>query len=81
MALINGYKYDYAGMLTAIETLNDFHGLPVEGGVTKFSEESFTMLNEEEYFIEYDAEWTSILGEPIEVTIEKNKIIPKVNYD
>ena len=22
-----------------------------------------------------------ILGEPIEVTIEKNKIIPKVNYD
>lgn len=67
MALINGYKYDYEGMLTAIDTLNDSHKLPVEGGVTMFSEESFTKLNEIEYFIAYDKEWTSVLGEPIEV--------------
>lgn len=78
---MEGYKFTKEGLEQAIKDLNDYHGLPVEGGVTKFSEESFTMLNEEEYFIAYDAEWTSILGEPIEVTIEKNKIIPKVNYD
>lgn len=72
MAFINGYKYSYEGVLTAIDTLNNFNKLPVDNGVTKFSEESFRKLNENEYFIAYDKDWTSILGEPIEVEINEN---------
>jgi hypothetical protein len=69
---MEGYKFTKEGLEKAVKDLNEYHGLPVKGGVTKFSEESFTKLNENEYFIAYDKDWTSILGEPIEVEINEN---------
>lgn len=66
MALINAYIYDYLGAINAINILNDHHGLPVSGGITQFSIDSFTELNGQ-YYIPYDDEWTSILGTPTQI--------------
>ncbi len=69
MALINVHIFTYAEMLNAIKSLNEFHGLPVEGGVSMFSEDSFTQLSEDQYYIHHSDEWTSVLGTPTNVDI------------
>jgi hypothetical protein len=65
---MNGFKYTIEEVEDAVKTLNEHHGLPVEGGVTQFTIDSFIEF-EGDYCIEF-SEWTEILGEPIEITIE-----------
>lgn len=68
---MEGYKFTKEELEQAIKDLNDYHGLPVKGGVTMYSEESFIKLSEDEYIIAYDKEWTSVLGEPIKIEINE----------
>ena len=58
----------------AMELLNVEHGLPVEDGITKFDNSSYQQHEDGYYFIAYDAEWTSCLGEPIEIAPINNEI-------
>lgn len=65
---INGYKFITKQIADeAIVYLNTHHGLPVKNGVTKFTEASYKQHDGGFYYIAYDAEWTSCLGEPIEI--------------
>lgn len=77
MELINGYKFATKQIADeAMSYLNTDHGLPVKGGVTKFNETSYIQHPDGFYYIAYDAEWTSILGEPIEIELPINNIEP-----
>lgn len=70
MAHINGYKFNTKKIADeAMDYLNTHHGLPVKGGVTKFDENSYLQHPDGFYYIAYDAEWTSVLEEPIEIEI------------
>ena len=70
MALFKVYKFNTKQIANeAMGYLNIHHGLPVKGGVTKFDENSYTQHADGYYYIAYDAEWTSVLGEPIEIEI------------
>ena len=70
MAFINAYKFDTKLMADqAISYLNTHHGLPVKGGVTIFNENSYTQHADGFYYIAFDTEWTSILGEPVSIEI------------
>lgn len=53
----------------AMAYLNTHHGLPVKGGVTKFDENAYKQHVDGFYYKEYDAEWTEVLGEPIEIEL------------
>jgi hypothetical protein len=67
---ISGYKFDSKLMADqAMNYLNTHHGLPTKNGVTKFSEVSYTQHAEGFYCIAFDTEWTSPLGEPVEIEI------------
>jgi hypothetical protein len=57
----------------AMNYLNVHHGLPVQGGLTKFDETSYKQHSEGYYYIVYSEEWTGILGEPIEVDLNTEK--------
>lgn len=71
MAFINGYKFETKLMAEqAMSYLNTHHGLPVNGGVTIFNENSYLQHADGFYYIVYDLEWTSPLGEPIEIEIK-----------
>lgn len=75
MGLIKGYKFDTKQIADeAIGYLNKHHGLPVKGGVTKFDSGSYLHHPDGFYYIAYDAEWTSVLGEPIEIELPTNNI-------
>lgn len=77
MGLINGYKFETKQIADeAMGYLNTHHGLPVNGGVTKFDENSYTQHPNGFYYIAYNAEWTSCLGEPIEIELPINNIEP-----
>lgn len=70
MEFINGYKFNTKQIADdAMNYLNTHHGLPVKGGVTRFDETSYTQHPDGFYYIAYDAEWTSVLGEPIEIEL------------
>lgn len=70
MAFISGYKFNTKLMADqAMSYLNTHHGLPVKGGVTIFNENSYTQHADGFYYIGYDLEWSSPLGEPIEIEI------------
>jgi hypothetical protein len=70
MACINGYKFETKQIADeAIVYLNTHHGLPVKGGVTKFDSGSYFKHDDGFFYIPYDAEWTSCLGEPIEIEL------------
>jgi hypothetical protein len=63
-----GFRYTIEEVDDAVKTLNEHHGLPVEGGLTQFTIDSFIEF-ECNYYIQF-SEWTEILGTPIEITIE-----------
>ena len=71
MQFINGYKFDTKQIADeAMGYLNVHHGLPSKnGGSSYFSEDSYTQHPDGFYYIAYDAEWTSVLGEPIEIEL------------
>jgi len=70
MGLIKGYKFATKQIADeAMGYLNTHHGLPVKGGVTKFDETSYIQHPDGFYYIAYDAEWASVLGEPIEIEL------------
>jgi hypothetical protein len=65
-----GYRFDTKQIADeAMNYLNTHHGLPVESGVTKFNKNSYLQHPDGFYYIAYDAEWTSCLGEPIEIEL------------
>lgn len=67
-----GYKFSTKQIADeAMNYLNTHHGLPVQDGVTKFDENSYNQHSDGFYYIAYDVEWTSVLGEPIEITINE----------
>lgn len=71
MGHIRGYKFDTKQIANnAMSYLNTHHGLPVNGGVTMFTEVSYTQHKDGFYYIVFDSEWTSPLGEPIEIEIK-----------
>jgi len=71
MAFISGYKFDTKFMANqAMSYLNTHHGLPVNKGVTIFNENSYLQHADGFYYIGYDSEWTTPLGEPIEIEIK-----------
>lgn len=77
MQYINGYKFDTKKIANeAMSYLNTHHGLPVNGGVTKFDETSYVQHPDGFYYIAYDEEWTSALGEPIEIELPTQSNIP-----
>jgi hypothetical protein len=53
----------------AMNYLNVHHGLPVQGGLTKFDETSYKQHPNGYYYIVYSEKWTSVLGEPIEIEL------------
>lgn len=55
----------------AMSYLNSHHVLPVKGGLTKFDSNSYSQHADDYYYIAYDEEWTSVLGEPIEIEINE----------
>lgn len=72
MGRISVYKFETKLIADqAMSYLNTHHGLPVKGGVTIFNENSYTQHADGFYYIGYDLEWTSPLGEPVEIEIIK----------
>lgn len=70
MQYINGYRFETNQIADeAMDYLNTHHGLPVKGGVTKFNSGSYLQHPDGFYYIPYDSEWTSVLGEPIEIEL------------
>jgi hypothetical protein len=68
MVFISGYKFDTKQIANeAMAYLNIHHGLPVSKGVTIFNESSYAQHPDGFYYIAYDTEWTSPLGEPVEI--------------
>jgi hypothetical protein len=60
----------------AMAYLNQIYGLPVEGGISNFDETSYVQHPDGFYYIAYDEEWTSVLGEPIEIELPTQSNIP-----
>jgi hypothetical protein len=74
MASIKGYIFNTEEQANkAMELLNKYHGLPVEGGTTIFNESSYQQFDEG-FYIAYDAEWTAILGKPADIVLPKIKL-------
>ena len=71
MAFINGYKFSTKQIADeAMAYLNTQHGLPApNGGTSLFGEDSYSQHPNGFYYIAFDAEWTSVLGEPIEIEL------------
>ena len=62
-----GYRFETKQIADeAMDYLNTHHGLPIEGGTSYFSENSYKLHTDNFYYIEYN-EYTSCLGEPIEI--------------
>jgi hypothetical protein len=65
-----GYKFSTKIMADqAVIFLNTHHGLPTENGITMFGESSYVQHPDGFYYIAYDKEWTSPLGEPVEIEL------------
>ena len=70
MPFISGYKFNTKKIADdAMTFLNTHHGLPVPNGLTKFDETSYNQHSDGYYYIINDTEWTSPLGEPIEIEL------------
>lgn len=73
--LIKGYKFTTKEQANeAMELLNAEHGLPVDGGLTKFDENSYQLHPDGFYYIAYDAQWTAILGKPVDIVLPEIKV-------
>lgn len=73
--VFNGYRFDTKQIADdAMAYLNSHHELPTKNGLTKFDSNSYTQHADGFYYIAYDAEWTSILGEPTEIKLPINNI-------
>lgn len=69
---MQGYKYNtIQDVDNAVEALNTYHGLPINGAATQFSRSSFMLHADGYYYIAYDNEWTEILGTPTIIDIEQ----------
>jgi hypothetical protein len=76
MPFISGYKFDTKKIADdAMTYLNTHHGLPVNGGLTKFDETSYNEHPNGYYYIINDTEWTSPLGEPIDIELTEQPLI------
>ena len=70
MAFLKAYKFNTKQIADeAVSYLNTHHGLPVQGGETMFGVSNYTQHADGFYYISFDTEWTSPLGEPIEIEI------------
>ena len=68
MGYISGYKFATKLMAEqAMSYLNTHHGLPTKSGITIFGEGSYVQHADGFYYIAFDNEWTSALGDPIEI--------------
>lgn len=68
MAHISGYQFATKLMADqAMSYLNTHHGLPTKNGITMFGEGSYSQHTDGFYYIAFDSEWTSALGDPIEI--------------
>ncbi len=68
MVHISGYQFETKHMADqAMSYLNTHHGLPTENGITMFGEGSYSQHADGFYYIAFDSEWTSALGDPIEI--------------
>lgn len=75
MASIKGYKFTTKEQANeAMEMLNAEHGLPVDGGLTKFDENSYQLHSDGFYYIAFDAEWTAILGKTVDIVLPEIKV-------
>jgi hypothetical protein len=73
---INGYKFNTKQIADGAMTyLNTHHGLPMPQGVTIFNESSYAQHADGFYYIAYDTEWTSPLGEPVEIELTEQSLI------
>ncbi len=69
MQSIKGYKFNTVEEADlAMYQLNQFYGLPVHNGISKFSSDSYFEINGL-YYIGYDEMLIPVLGEPIEILI------------
>ena len=76
MASFNAYKFNTKQIANeAMSYLNTHHGLPVSQGVTMFSASSYVQHPDGFYYIAYDTEWTSPLGEPVEIELTEQPLI------
>lgn len=72
MAFIKGYKFTTKEQADeAMEMLNAEHGLPVDGGLTKFDENSYQLHSDGFYYIVHDNNWTYTLGQPTDIELPK----------
>ena len=70
MERISGYKFDTKQIADkAMSYLNTHHSLPTENGITMFGKGSYSQHADGFYYIAFDSEWTSALGEPIEIEL------------
>lgn len=70
MERISGYKFATKLMADqAMSYLNTHHGLPTKNGITMFGEGSYSQHAEGFYYIAFDSEWTSALGDPLEIEL------------
>ena len=75
MASIKGYIFTTKEQANeAMDMLNAEHGLPVDGGLTKFDENSYQLHLDGFYYIAFDAEWTAILGKPADIVLPEIKL-------
>ena len=75
MLSIKGYKFTTKEQANEVmELLNTEHGLPVDGGLTKFDENSYQLHLDGFYYISYDADWAAILGEPTDIVLPETKL-------
>ena len=71
MQYIKAYKFSTKQIADeAMSYLNTHHGLPTKNGITMFGEGSYSQHADGFYYIAFDSEWTSALGEPIEIEIK-----------
>ena len=72
--LINGYKWNTAEEADLSMTqLNEYYGLPVPGGISYFSSESYYYSENGIYYMYSNEMLVPVLGDPteFEVTIEE----------
>ena len=70
---MTGYKFDTKQIADqAMSYLNTHHGLPTKNGITMFGEGSYSQHVDVFYYIAFDSEWTSALGDPIEIFLTEH---------
>jgi hypothetical protein len=72
MQSIKGYKFNTVEEADlAMYQLNQFYGLPIPNGISKFSSDSYFEIDNL-YYIGYDEMLIPVLGEPIQIEVNEN---------